>query len=434
MISMEKVLMFDFPDLTSISQVVKSSSSAFMLVAFNGALVSEYLRGWNFGMVLKKLLIAVLMLVCFGDIFNGIRDVGFKISDNIVSQVKNKRVQYWLTNVTNPNDETLQKIDDATSFNPVAKFFVFLCKMVMMLTSFIYSIIVVLVQVFYPIIILLYLLPSFENVLGGLFKSIVWCALVPILIAISVFVLSKSLDSMIDDIYSLNMFSAIVKLVIFSLLFLFAPVFAQKIIETGSISASGSEMGKTLSSAGAMGAMVKGSDGIRFLGGAIGGSIGGALSNSIASKIAATPSEAIRGAKSFKDIKAAALNHHDAGKLTRLASGVDTLFNRKKNNQLFNEAVATGAAFIPSELKNHIVKGKSPSGHNEKLHSLSKSGFYDANAIKFKPQKKGAVKFDPNFKPGQSLVPEKKAILKGISFSNKQNPAKNNQSIKGMRK
>lgn len=198
MIELRNRLIVDYSSLKEVSKIVGSAQNEIILVFFTLAILFEFFGEWNFGKVFKRLVYCFIVLIVFGPILKTAIDLSFEVSNKILNQCKNTEFcSHYLT-------LTRSKVQDATLWSEtvdlIKNFSSFwlhslvslIFKLAFVFTIQIYSLVYSLTIITYPLVCSIGILPvPGEGAFVGIFQSILWLFLSPIVLSIVIVLLAS---------------------------------------------------------------------------------------------------------------------------------------------------------------------------------------------------------------------------------------------------
>jgi hypothetical protein len=198
MINLQQRLIIDYSSLKTVAKILTAGQNELILVFFTLAIIFEFFSEWNFAKVIKRILICFVVLTTFGSLLKGSIDLSFGISDNLLDQCKNTEFcSHYLANQKRASQadplwgETVSLIKNFSSFwlhTLVSLIF----KLAFVFTIQIYSLVYAITSVTYPIICSIGILPSpGERAYVGLFQTLLWLFISPIILSIVIVLLAS---------------------------------------------------------------------------------------------------------------------------------------------------------------------------------------------------------------------------------------------------
>ena len=228
-----------------------------VMPAFMVGIILEYFGEMNFGDVLKKLLIVMVVLTSFYTIHTKAVDISLELASNTLKQVSpnNFFVKKWYHSKIATTkakgwgsfkDIVIPNLNDllATAYYLMAKVFTWLLKLI-------YSAVYHLTYVFSGISALLYFFGWTKNSLKGTIQSSLWCIIMPfVVISILALVGNSISGSAGRGELAMGSIDTILWLFGITLLLLLTPVITLGMVRGDGISSAGAQMGSQMVSTG----------------------------------------------------------------------------------------------------------------------------------------------------------------------------------------
>ncbi len=244
-----EMLLIENPSILKLYLELTHLAMKYLAPAFSLALVLEYLNGWNFPEVVKKLFIIVVFL----SFFQSFHEEAVKVSlDTAYSTLKkidptNLFVKKWYHSKIETKENSgwnfIQKLVIPNLNDLLGTAFYLLARVSVWFLKLIYSTVYHLTYVFAPVTAILYFFNWTNKGLMGTVQSSLWCILMPFVV-IAVFALvGNALDDKAASGEVVGDIETIIWLFGVSLVLLITPVITWAMVKGDGIAASAGKLG-----------------------------------------------------------------------------------------------------------------------------------------------------------------------------------------------
>lgn len=201
MMNLRDRMIVDYKSLGSVAKILANSQSEIILVLFTIAILFEFFGEWNFSKVIKRIVICFIVLIIFDPLLKSSINLSFGISNTLIDKCKftDFCTHYLAFSKSNKADttllnETVYLIKNFSSFwlhSLVSLIF----KIAFIFTIQIYSLVFALITITYPLICSLGILPlPGERAFEGIFQTILWLFVSPIILSVIIVLLASVTD------------------------------------------------------------------------------------------------------------------------------------------------------------------------------------------------------------------------------------------------
>lgn len=200
MINLRDRLIVEYSSLGEVAKILSKNQNDIIVLFFTLAVLFEFFGEWNFFKVFKRLVCCFLILLIFEPLLKGSIDLSFSVSNVLIDNCKNTEFcSHYLklskvTRETTLWSETVNLIKNFSDFwlhSLVSLIF----KLGFIFTIQLYSLIYALTFVTYPLVCALAILPvPGERAFVGVFQSLLWLFLSPIVLSIVIVLLASVTD------------------------------------------------------------------------------------------------------------------------------------------------------------------------------------------------------------------------------------------------
>jgi len=201
MINLRDRLIVDYSSLNSVSKILSNSQDEVLLVFFTIAILFEFFGEWNFFKVIKRIVVCFIVLIIFDPLLRGAINLSFEISNSLIDKCKYTEFCTHYLAVVKSNkanttlwSETVYLIKNFSSFW-IHSLVSLIFKIAFIFTIQIYSLIFALLKITYPLICSIGILPlPGERAFEGIFQTILWLFVSPIILSIIIVLLASVTD------------------------------------------------------------------------------------------------------------------------------------------------------------------------------------------------------------------------------------------------
>jgi hypothetical protein len=201
MINLRDRLIVDYSSLNSVSKILSNSQNEVLLVFFTIAILFEFFGEWNFFKVVKRIVVCFIVLVIFDPLLKGAINLSFEISNSLIDKCKYTEFCTHYLTVAKSNkmnvtlwSETVYLIKNFSSFW-IHSLVSLIFKIAFIFTIQIYSLVYALITMTYPLICSLGILPMpGDRAFEGIFQTILWLFVSPIILSVIIVLLASVTD------------------------------------------------------------------------------------------------------------------------------------------------------------------------------------------------------------------------------------------------
>jgi len=201
MINLRDRLIIDYSSLNSVAKILANSQSEILLVFFTMAILFEFFGEWDFFKVIKRIVVCFIVLIVFDPLLKNSINLSFEISNSLIDKCKyTEFCTHYLAVAKSSKasstlwSETVYLIQNFSSFwlhSLVSLIF----KIAFIFTIQIYSLVFALLKITYPLICSLGILPMpGERAFEGVFQTILWLFVSPIILSVIIVLLASVTD------------------------------------------------------------------------------------------------------------------------------------------------------------------------------------------------------------------------------------------------